>query len=164
MLCGLARERHWDLFNVPGTFISVIRPRRAKGRKCIGHTLEQIYDMPRRSSRNVWKEGDGEGRKEDPSPKIYDQPPHKIVDKDESTYPPKFVDLSAMWAYQVVRCPFISHEERYARWPHVFPSKGPLRPSWVNKGLAPRIWSGSCSWVCLSSTNLSITGPLWTNL
>ena len=105
-------------------------------------------EMPRRSSRNIWKEGDGDGRKDDPSPKLYDQPPHKIVDKDESTYPPKFVDLSAMWVYRVVRCPFISHEERYARWPHVFPSKGPLRPSWVNKGQAPRIWSDvSTQWV-----------------
>ena len=50
-------------------------------------------------------------------------------------------DLSSMWVFQVVRCPFITQDVRYRRWPAVFPSKEPLRQSWINKGLAPKIWS-----------------------
>ena len=34
-----------------------------------------------------------------------------------------------MWVYQVVRCPFITQEERYARWPAVFPSNVPIQPN-----------------------------------
>ena len=97
--------------------------------------------MPRHSERFIWKEGDGEGKKGDPNPKLYNEPPHKIVKEDKTTYPPKYVDLSSMWMYQVVRSPFINQEERYQRWPAVFPSKEPLRPNWFNKGLAPRMWS-----------------------
>ena len=52
--------------------------------------------MPRKSSPFVWKEGDGEGRKDDSNPKLYDQPPHKLFEGDESTYPRRFVDLSSM--------------------------------------------------------------------
>jgi hypothetical protein len=97
--------------------------------------------MSRKSQRFLWKQGDGDGKKEDLHPKLYDEPPHELVDGDEATYPPKYVELSSMWVYQVVRCPFISQEVRYQRWPAVFPSKDPLRTSWINKGLTPKVWS-----------------------
>lgn len=69
--------------------------------------------MPRHSNQFIWKEGDGEGKKGDPNPKLYNKPPHKLVEGDKSTYPPKYVDLSLMWMYQVVRCLFITQDERY---------------------------------------------------
>ena len=64
-----------------------------------------------------------------------------IVEGKEDTYTPRYVELSSMWVYIVVRSPFIPQEVRYQRWPHVFPSKEPLRQSWANKGLAPKFWS-----------------------
>ena len=105
-------------------------------------STDDAGDMSRKSQRyNVWKEGDGDGEKDDPNPKFYNEPPHRIVEGDEDTYPPRFVELSSMWVYLVVRAAFIPQEVRYQRWPHVFPSKDPLRQSWTNKGRAPKIWS-----------------------
>lgn len=95
----------------------------------------------RKSQRFLWKQGDGDGKKEETHPKLYNEPPHKLVEGDETTYPPKYVELSSMWVFQIVRCPFISQDIRYQRWPGVFPSKDPLRVSWINKGLAPKVWS-----------------------
>lgn len=83
--------------------------------------------VARKSQRFVWKKADGEGRKDDLHPKLYNQPPYKLVEGDEMIFPLKYVDLSSMWVYQIVRCPFISQEMRYQRWPIVFPSKEPLR-------------------------------------
>ena len=97
--------------------------------------------MTRKSQRFIWKEGDGNGRKNDSSPKLYDEPPHKLVENDDTTFPPKYVDLSSMWVYQIVRCHFISQKMRYERWPAVFPSKEPLRSGWTNKGLPAKLWS-----------------------
>ena len=110
---------------------------------------------PRRSARekqprrvSLWKKGDGDGKKEDPHPKLYDEPPHKIAEGDEDSYPPKYVNLSLIWVYQVVRYLVISQEVRYQRWPMVFPSKDPLRHSWANTGLALRVGSDVCQvWV-----------------
>ena len=102
---------------------------------------EEPSPMPRKSERHIWKEGDGNGRKNDTSPKLYNQPPHKLVEDDETTFPPKYVDLSSMWVYQIVRCHFISQKMRYARWPAVFPSRDPIRVVWTNKGLPAKLWS-----------------------
>ncbi len=61
--------------------------------------------------------------------------------KPDFAYPPKYVDLSSMWVYLVVRFPWLTQEERYQRRPSVFPSKEPLRQSWTDKGKAPEVWS-----------------------
>ena len=97
--------------------------------------------MPRKSERFLWKEGDGDGKKGDAHPKLYNKPPYKLVEGDEKIYPPSFVDLSLMWVFQIIQYLFIIQEERYKQQPHVFPSKEPLKASQVNQGLALKIWS-----------------------
>ena len=95
-------------------------------------------DMGARRSKRIAKADDEDTETQAP---LYDEPPHELVEGDESTYPPQGAYLSSMWVYQVVRCPFISQNERYQRWPAVFPSKEPLRSTWENKGLPAKLWS-----------------------
>ena len=119
-------------------FIDLVSGFRFLGEKRSGFEDLHHYaaDMRRRSTRIAGNED-----KEDEAPGLYDEPPHKLIEGDETTWPPVNADLSAMWVWQVVRCPFISQEVRYQRWPSVFPSKELLRKTWTNKGLPGKMWS-----------------------
>ena len=109
---------------------------------------DDAASMPRRSKRIA---GDRDNEKNETQPQLYNEPPHKLVEGDERTFPPKDVDLSAMWVYQIVRCHFISQEIRYQQWPSVFPSKEPLRSTWTNKGLPAKLWSDArMKWVLIA--------------
>lgn len=65
---------------------------------------------------------------------LYDEPRHAINSMDRESWTPRYVDLSSLWVYKVVRNENIPRSVRYQMWPNTINSKAGLQSGWQMKG------------------------------
>ena len=59
----------------------------------------------------------------------------KVLDPaNHDTWPPRYVVLSSLWAFKVVKEENIPQAVRYRNWPTTFNSKSGFQSSWKNRG------------------------------
>ena len=75
--------------------------------------------------------------KEQGSRILYDEPSRDLDPNNQDTWPPRFVVLSSLWAFKVIKEETIPSALRYAIWPTTFSSKAGFQSSWRNNGQAP---------------------------
>ena len=71
---------------------------------------------------------------------LYNEPSHNFDHRDESTWPPKYVDLSSSWVYTIVKNEAITARIRHVYWPNTFGTNLGLHWTWQNKGNAPKVF------------------------
>ena len=107
------------------------------GKKGTSRALKQESRVGNVMIEQIWFKDMTVENKEQGSRILYDEPSRDLDPNNQDTWPPRFVVLSSLWAFKVVREETIPSALRYAIWPTTFSSKAGFQSSWKNNGQAP---------------------------